>query len=68
MDTLGFGNSAGSADQGTICIRGVATSEALGLSSVSIVGHHTGGVVAMEVAAETGPRQWTGALESTVCR
>jgi pimeloyl-ACP methyl ester carboxylesterase len=54
MDTLGFGASAAPAEPWSIELfaAGVtALCQALGLESVDLVGHHTGGVVALEVAA-----------------
>ena len=54
MDTIGFGDSY--RFEGEMTIERLAEGvieliEALGLSRVSLVGHHTGAVIAMEVAA-----------------
>ncbi|MEV1179137.1 alpha/beta fold hydrolase, partial [Nonomuraea sp. NPDC049784] len=58
LDTLGFGQSAGT---GEFSIErfadGVeAVLDALGLSQVALVGHHTGAVIALEVAARDSSR------------
>lgn len=53
-DTLGFGSSDSPADPWTIELfaDGVEDlADALGLTRVSVVGHHTGGVIALELAA-----------------
>lgn len=57
MDTLGFGNSARTDEPFTIELFADAVEDlidGLGLGRVSLVGHHTGGVVALEVAARRG--------------
>ncbi len=57
MDTLGFGASARTSEAFSIELFADAVEDlldALGLARVSIVGHHTGGVVAIEVAARRG--------------
>lgn len=54
MDTLGFGASAKPAQAWSIELFAegvVALMDALGLERISLVGHHTGGVIAAEVAA-----------------
>ena len=54
MDTLGFGDSSKPAGPDTIELwAGVAVSllDALGIGRASIVGHHTGAVIATEIAA-----------------
>lgn len=54
LDTLGFGNSTRPTAEYSIEIFADAVdavAEALGLDSFDLVGHHTGGVVAIEVAA-----------------
>ncbi|MDP5182495.1 alpha/beta hydrolase [Blastococcus sp. BMG 814] len=54
MDTLGFGASATPRQEWSIEMFAEGVAElcaALGLPSVDLVGHHTGGVVALEVAA-----------------
>ncbi|MCR1784387.1 alpha/beta fold hydrolase [Nocardioides carbamazepini] len=57
MDTLGFGASARTPEPFRIELFADAVEdliESLGLRDVSLVGHHTGGVVAIEVAARRG--------------
>lgn len=54
MDTVGFGDSYRPREEASIenYARGViAFLDALGIDRASIVGHHTGGVIAVEVAA-----------------
>ena len=54
MDTIGFGDSSKPSEPDTIELwAGVAVSllDALGLERVSVVGHHTGAVIATEIAA-----------------
>jgi len=68
MDTLGFGNSAKPEETWTIELfaSGVlCLLDALGLERVSLVGHHTGGVVAMEVAAAAPERVAALVLSAT---
>lgn len=57
MDTLGFGASARTPEPFRIELFADAVEDlidTLGLSGLSLVGHHTGGVVAIEVAARLG--------------
>ncbi|GAA1539048.1 alpha/beta fold hydrolase [Nocardioides humi] len=57
MDTLGFGASARTSEPFRIELFADAVEDlvdTLGLTGVSLVGHHTGGVVAIEVAARRG--------------
>jgi pimeloyl-ACP methyl ester carboxylesterase len=59
MDTLGYGSSACPAQPYSIELfaDGVdALADALELSSFDAVGHHTGGVIAIEVASRNGSR------------
>ena len=59
MDTLGFGMSARPDQALSIELFADAVvdlSDALGFESFTLVGHHTGGVVAVEVAARLGGR------------
>jgi pimeloyl-ACP methyl ester carboxylesterase len=59
MDTVGFGNSAKPQQPWTIELFAsgvIDLLDALGLHQVCLVGHHTGGVVALEVAA-TAPER-----------
>lgn len=66
MDTLGFGSSARPDDPWTIELFATGVldlCEALGLDRVAVVGHHTGGVVAVEVAA-TAPDRVQGLVLS----
>jgi len=54
MDTVGYGDSYRPRETGSIPLyaRGVVQlMDALGLARASLVGHHTGGVIAVEVAA-----------------
>jgi len=69
MDTLGFGDSARSAD-GTVSIErwaGVAIEllDHLGIDQAHVVGHHTGGVIAVEIAAAHPDRVAGLVLSST---
>jgi pimeloyl-ACP methyl ester carboxylesterase len=70
MDTIGFGDSARLQGAHSVERYGegvVALLDALGLERVALVGHHTGGVVAVEVAA-TQPRRVTRlVLSGTTC-
>lgn len=57
MDTLGFGASARTNERFRIELFADAVEDlidTLGLSGLTLVGHHTGGVVAIEVAARRG--------------
>lgn len=68
MDTAGFGDSAPLA--GTPSIErwaGVAVGllDALGIDKAHVVGHHTGGVIAVELAAVHGSRVGSLVLSST---
>jgi pimeloyl-ACP methyl ester carboxylesterase len=68
MDMLGFGASARPAEPISIeaCGRSVvALLDGLGLERVDLVGHHTGGVVAVEVAARHPERVRGLVLSST---
>jgi pimeloyl-ACP methyl ester carboxylesterase len=68
MDTLGFGASAKPAGAGSIEAYATAALElldALALSRVSVLGHHTGGVIAIEVAARAPERVDNLILSST---
>jgi pimeloyl-ACP methyl ester carboxylesterase len=59
MDTLGFGASARPAEPWTIELFAAGVldlCDALGLDRVALVGHHTGGVIAVEVAAAAPDR------------
>jgi pimeloyl-ACP methyl ester carboxylesterase len=59
MDTLGFGASARPAEPWTVEMFAAGVldlCDALGLDHVALVGHHTGGVVAVEVAAASPDR------------
>jgi pimeloyl-ACP methyl ester carboxylesterase len=67
MDTVGFGASAAAADHSieTYAAAVVEFLDALGLPDVALVGHHTGGVVAVEVAARAPGRVSALVLSST---
>jgi pimeloyl-ACP methyl ester carboxylesterase len=68
MDTAGFGDSAPLAEPPSIeAWSGVAVRllDALGLSRVHLVGHHTGGVIAVELAARHAQRVHAMVLSST---
>jgi pimeloyl-ACP methyl ester carboxylesterase len=59
VDTLGFGQSAdldGPASIEVFADAVIAVLDGLGLPTASLVGHHTGGVIALEVAARLGGR------------
>jgi len=69
MDTLGFGDSARSAD-GTVSIErwaavAVELLDHLGIDRAHVVGHHTGGVIAVEVASSHSERIGGLVLSST---
>ncbi|XVQ09796.1 alpha/beta fold hydrolase [Spirillospora sp. CA-255316] len=67
MDTLGFGASAPLADHSieTYAAAVVDLLDALGLPEAALVGHHTGGVVAVEAAARAPDRVTALVLSST---
>jgi pimeloyl-ACP methyl ester carboxylesterase len=68
MDTLGFGASAkpGQAWSIELFAEGVlALLDALGIGSAALVGHHTGGVIATEVAAAAPERVSALVLSAT---
>ena len=68
MDTVGFGDSYRLCDEPSIerYARGVIDLlDALSIRSISLVGHHTGGVIAVEVAASYPDRVETLILSST---
>lgn len=68
MDTAGFGDSTASAIEPAIeAYAGVALElvRALGLPRVHVVGHHTGGVIALEMAAASPERVASLVLSST---
>jgi pimeloyl-ACP methyl ester carboxylesterase len=67
MDTIGFGASAPVEDHSieTYAATAVEFLDALGLPEVALVGHHTGGVVAVEVAARAPERVSALVLSST---
>ncbi len=68
MDTLGFGDSARSADGSVSIERWAAVAvellDHLGIAQAHVVGHHTGGVIAVEVAA-THPDRVAGLVLSS---
>ncbi|MEW9552045.1 alpha/beta fold hydrolase [Nonomuraea sp. NPDC050783] len=67
MDTIGFGASAPLAEHSieTYAATVVEFLDALGLAEVALVGHHTGGVIAVEVAARAPERVTALVLSST---
>lgn len=67
MDTIGFGASAPLADHSieTYAATVVEFLDVLGLPEAALVGHHTGGVVAIEVAARAPGRVPALILSST---
>lgn len=67
MDTLGFGASARVAEHSieTYAAGVLALMDALGLEAAAVAGHHTGGVVAVEVAAGAPDRVTRLVLSST---
>jgi pimeloyl-ACP methyl ester carboxylesterase len=70
MDTVGFGASARLAEPPTIEAYGrgaIALLDALAIPQVAIVGHHTGGVVAVEVATTVPDRVGCLVLSGTTC-
>jgi len=69
MDTLGFGDSARSADGKVSIERWAAVAvdllDHLGIERAHVVGHHTGGVIAVEIAASHPERVAGLVLSST---
>jgi len=67
MDTIGFGGSAPATEHSieTYAAAVVALLDALGLRRTALVGHHTGGVIAVEVAAAAPDRVDRLVLSST---
>ncbi len=68
MDTAGFGDSAAlraSADVGRWAAVAVELLDALGIAHAHVVGHHTGGVIAVELAAAFPQRVASLVLSST---
>jgi pimeloyl-ACP methyl ester carboxylesterase len=68
MDTAGFGNSDPLAGAASIeDWAGVAAQllDAIGIAQAHVVGHHTGGVIALELAARHAPRVRSLVLSST---
>jgi len=69
MDTLGFGDSARSADGKVSIERWAAVAvdllDHLGIERAHVVGHHTGGVIAVEIAASYPGRVAGLVLSST---
>jgi pimeloyl-ACP methyl ester carboxylesterase len=68
IDSIGFGQSAGLREPMSIELFGevvVEVLDALGLDSTHLVGHHTGGVIAVEVAATHPERVRSLVLSAT---
>jgi pimeloyl-ACP methyl ester carboxylesterase len=68
MDTIGFGDSYRPGEEGSIAryARGVADLlDSLSIDRIALVGHHTGGVIAVEVAASYPERVERLVLSST---
>jgi len=67
MDTIGFGASASVKDHSVEIYASVVVEfiQALGLPQVALVGHHTGGLVALETAARAPGRVAALVLSST---
>jgi pimeloyl-ACP methyl ester carboxylesterase len=67
MDTIGFGASAPLADHSieVYAATVVELLDALGLARAALVGHHTGGIIALEVAARAPERVARLVLSST---
>lgn len=68
MDTVGFGDSAPLAGPAGIerwALAVVGLLDALGVDQAHVVGHHTGGVIAVELGAEHGQRVRSLVLSST---
>jgi len=70
MDTVGFGDSYRPAEPFSVELAGRVVIEfldAIGINRVHLVGHHTGGVIAVEVAATHPARLDKLVLSSTPC-
>jgi pimeloyl-ACP methyl ester carboxylesterase len=70
MDTMGFGDSApwpGPASIERWAGIAVELLDSLGIERAHVVGHHTGGVIAVELAAGYGERVRSLVLSSTPC-
>jgi pimeloyl-ACP methyl ester carboxylesterase len=70
LDTIGFGESDKPARRGSVELYAagvLAAIRALGLGRVSLVGHHTGGIVAVEVAASIPDQVERLVLSATGC-
>jgi pimeloyl-ACP methyl ester carboxylesterase len=70
MDTIGFGDSArlnGPASVESFADGALAFMEATSLNRSSVVGHHTGGVIAVELAASHPERVDKLVLSGTTC-
>lgn len=68
MDTVGFGDSAAGGEPASIAHWARVAAElldALRIERVAVVGHHTGGVIAIELAAALGERVRALVLSST---
>jgi pimeloyl-ACP methyl ester carboxylesterase len=68
MDTIGFGDSYKPKEQGSIesyAMGVIDFLDAISIERVSLIGHHTGGVVALEVAATHPERIHKLVLSST---
>lgn len=67
MDTAGFGDSQPVSEPGIEAWAAVAVQllDALGVQRAHVVGHHTGGVIAVEMAAAHGDRVASLVLSST---
>ncbi|MBU1361820.1 MAG: alpha/beta hydrolase [Gammaproteobacteria bacterium] len=68
MDTAGFGDSAAGTEPASIehwAQVAVELLDALGMPAAHVVGHHTGGVIAVEMAANHGARVRSLVLSST---
>ncbi|MFW6033548.1 MAG: alpha/beta fold hydrolase [bacterium] len=67
MDTIGFGASAPLAEHsiGNYAAAAIELLDALGIDEVDLLGHHTGGVVAVEVAARAPERVRRAVFSST---
>lgn len=67
MDTIGFGASAPLAEHtiGNYAAAAIELLDALGIDEVDLLGHHTGGVVAVEIAAREPRRVRRAVLSST---